>query len=343
MIPGMTSNPLINETYPIDEDHASDFGPLEEILKRARELEGLSIRELARRSGISAAQISRIESGGVTPSMETLAKLAVALDRPPEPLFIFAGYRGLADPAQALAEIRRLLEELPPGGAFGLGQRLYEFNASEDQIAQLEADVRFLEAKAAAELQRLDHLRAELALATRQAEDATDLAGKSHDPKHAQRADEAAKRAHTIFSGIAEAEGRVTDAKKAVDDGRRELAIKRDELDSEIFGCAERLFTLASGESLARVRQRTSPDGWVDIAASAAIDAARADRIPERGSAAPTPDTRELLDAWDRLTKPRRKRVLEFIEDQRRLSAQERATTGEEGGGVDMPSDDEPE
>ena len=56
---------------------------------------GLSMRGLARRSGLSAAQISRIEAGEVErPAAETLVKLAKALDRDAQLLLVFAGYIG---------------------------------------------------------------------------------------------------------------------------------------------------------------------------------------------------------------------------------------------------------
>lgn len=60
-----------------------------EVIKKAREGYGFSIRELARRAGVSAAQISRIESGAVDqPAVDTLIAVARALDRNPKPLLI---------------------------------------------------------------------------------------------------------------------------------------------------------------------------------------------------------------------------------------------------------------
>src|SRR5437868_1806794 len=55
---------------------------LAEVTKEARVGARLSMRGLARRSGLSAAQVSRIEAGEVErPAAETLVKLAKALDR----------------------------------------------------------------------------------------------------------------------------------------------------------------------------------------------------------------------------------------------------------------------
>jgi transcriptional regulator with XRE-family HTH domain len=53
----------------------------------------MSIRELARRSGVSAPQISRIEAGEVErPEAQTLVALARALDSNPIPLLVLAGH-----------------------------------------------------------------------------------------------------------------------------------------------------------------------------------------------------------------------------------------------------------
>jgi len=66
---------------------------LANTLRQAREETGLSVRELGRRSGISAGQISRIESGEVSkPEMQTLLALARGLGRPHEPLLVLSGH-----------------------------------------------------------------------------------------------------------------------------------------------------------------------------------------------------------------------------------------------------------
>jgi transcriptional regulator with XRE-family HTH domain len=58
-----------------------------------REAHNLTVRELARRAGISHTQISRIESGEVaSPSREVVVRLAQALDRNPVPLLVLAGH-----------------------------------------------------------------------------------------------------------------------------------------------------------------------------------------------------------------------------------------------------------
>lgn len=75
----------------------------------ARDGYGYSIRELSRRSGVSAGQISRLESGEVQrPAVETLVALARALDRNPLPLLIVGGHIA---PAEARGHLAQLLGE----------------------------------------------------------------------------------------------------------------------------------------------------------------------------------------------------------------------------------------
>lgn len=73
---------------------------------------GFSMRELGRRAGISAAQISRIESGEVDqPSLDTLVEIARALDRNPMPLLIVAGYVKTGEARPLLSEMFRENQE----------------------------------------------------------------------------------------------------------------------------------------------------------------------------------------------------------------------------------------
>lgn len=51
-------------------------------LKAAREVAGISQAELSRRSGVHAVTISRLEAGGMDPSLSTVELLAEALGIP---------------------------------------------------------------------------------------------------------------------------------------------------------------------------------------------------------------------------------------------------------------------
>jgi transcriptional regulator with XRE-family HTH domain len=66
------------------------------VLRDLRSLRGLTAKDLAEASGVSAAMVSRIESGQVSASLATLAALARALEVPLAGLFREAG-RARAD------------------------------------------------------------------------------------------------------------------------------------------------------------------------------------------------------------------------------------------------------
>lgn len=56
--------------------------PLAANLRRLRRSNGMSVVELARRSGMSRATLTQLESGGGNPTLDTLYALANALDAP---------------------------------------------------------------------------------------------------------------------------------------------------------------------------------------------------------------------------------------------------------------------
>jgi transcriptional regulator with XRE-family HTH domain len=93
-------------------------------LKRLRMSRDLTVNELADASGISAAQISRIENGKRnTPKADTIQALASALNISPDILMRKAGYstsdsisekeRSLLDKLSGHPELIDLLIELP--------------------------------------------------------------------------------------------------------------------------------------------------------------------------------------------------------------------------------------
>lgn len=61
------------------EDVIAAIGPKVRQLRRQK---GLSLQQLAERSGVSAAAIHKIERNGMVPTIATLMKLAQALNRP---------------------------------------------------------------------------------------------------------------------------------------------------------------------------------------------------------------------------------------------------------------------
>src|SRR5215218_9684621 len=112
---------------------------LAELTKEARVCARLSMRGLARRSGLSAAQISRIEAGEVErPAAETLVKLAKALDRDAQLLLVFAGHiRG----ARARQLLRQAIEALPEPGRAEHADALARLEAEDERERRLREEL----------------------------------------------------------------------------------------------------------------------------------------------------------------------------------------------------------
>jgi len=239
-----------------------------EVTRGARVRAGLSMRGLARRSGLSAAQISRIEAGEVErPVAETLVKLAKALDRDAQLLLVFAGHiRG----ARARQLLRQAIEALPePGRA-----------EHADALGRLEA-----------EGEREHRLRDELA----DAEGALAQAQRDLDEARERVAAEPLRAAHERVREV----GLLAQRHAAEVAQKRRLFEQRDDAPSvELCALAGHLFlhTAAGGDHLEAWRQfsgQITPDD---------------------------PELRQLLGAWRQLEHERRKKVLEFSQDQLALS-----------------------
>ena len=239
-----------------------------EVTREARVRAGLSMRGLARRSGLSAAQVSRIEAGEVErPVAETLVKLAKALDRDAQLLLVFAGHiRG----ARARQLLREAIEALPEPGRAEYGGAL----------AWLEA-----------EGEREHRLRQELT----EAEAAQAQAAQHPDEAGERLAAEPTRAAHERLREVG-----MLAQRQAVEvaEKRREFERLDDAPSEEVCALAGRLFllTAAGGDHLEAWRQfsgQITPDD---------------------------PELRQLLQAWRQLGHERRKKVLEFSQDQLALS-----------------------
>ena len=68
---------FLNTATRTDEDRVLDVGA---SLRHLREHAGLSLREVQRRGGVTAARLSRIENGHVDPRMSTVMTILAALD-----------------------------------------------------------------------------------------------------------------------------------------------------------------------------------------------------------------------------------------------------------------------
>ncbi len=198
-----------------------------EVMRGARVRAGLSMRGLARRSGLSAAQVSRIEAGEVErPVAETLVRLAKALDRDAQLLLVFAGHiRG----ARARELLGAAIEALPePGRA-----------EHADASARLEA-----------EGERERRLRAELA----EAESALAQARRDLDEARERGAAEPVRAAQKRLREVGmRTQGRTVE----VAEKRRAFERLDDAASEELCALAGRLFlqTAAGGDHLEAWRQ----------------------------------------------------------------------------------------
>src|SRR5512133_2226561 len=242
------------------------------VTREARARAGLSMRGLARRSGLSAAQISRIEAGEVErPAAETLVRLAKALDRDAQLLLVFAGHiRG----ARARQLLRQAIGALPEPGRAEHADALARLEAEDEREQRLREELADAERALAKAQQDLDEARSEAAETKR--------------TKRLPGAREWLREVGTLAQGCA-----VEVAQK-----RRQLEQLDDAQSEEVCAFAGRLFlhAAAGGDHLEAWRQfsgQITPDD---------------------------PELRQLLQAWRQLEHERRKKVLDFSQDQLALS-----------------------
>jgi transcriptional regulator with XRE-family HTH domain len=245
---------------------------LAEVTKEARVRARLSMRGLARRSGLSAAQISRIEAGEVErPAAETLVRLAKALDRDAQLLLVFAGHiRG----ARARQLLRAAIEALPEPSRAEQADALARLEAEDEREHRLREELADAEGALAKVQRDLDEARFEVA-----------------DSKRTKHLPEAHERLREV--GML-AQGRAVEVAQK----RRRFEQLDDAQSEEVCAFAGRLFlhAAAGGDHLEAWRQfsgQITPDD---------------------------PELRQLLQAWRQLEHERRKKVLDFSQDQLALS-----------------------
>ena len=235
-----------------------------EVTKEARVRARLSMRGLARRSGLSAAQISRIEAGEVErPVAETLVKLAKALDRDAQLLLVFAGHiRG----ARARQLLRQAIEALPEPGRAEHGDALARLEAGDEREHRLWEELAAAEGALAQAQRDLDEARFE------------------GERVAAEPLREVGMLARRCAVEVAQR--------------RRQFEQLDDAPSEEVCALAGRLFlhTAAGGDHL---------EAWRQFSGQIRPD---------------DPELRQLLGAWRQLEHGRRKKVLEFSQDQLALS-----------------------
>jgi len=94
------------------------------VVLRLRKASGLSIRELAKTSGLSAGLICHYEKGRNTPRPNTLPKLAAALTVPSELLSWFAYKRTAAPKCRYLRKHKKVWKDLLERADRGMKERL---------------------------------------------------------------------------------------------------------------------------------------------------------------------------------------------------------------------------
>jgi transcriptional regulator with XRE-family HTH domain len=242
-----------------------------EVTREARVRAGLSMRALARRSGLSAAQVSRIEAGEVErPVAETLVKLAKALDRDAQLLLVFGGHiRG----ARARQLLQQAIEALPAPGRAEHAEALARLEAEDERERRLREELAEAERALAKARQDLDEARFERERVT------------------AKPLREARKRLREV--GVL-AQRRAAEAAEK----RRQFEQLDDVPSEEVCALAGRLFL----HTAARVDHF---EAWRQFAGQITPD---------------DPELRQLLQAWRQLEHERRKKVLEFSQDQLALS-----------------------
>jgi transcriptional regulator with XRE-family HTH domain len=241
---------------------------LAEVIREARVRARLSMRELARRSGLSAAQISRIEAGEVErPVAETLVRLAKALGRDAQLLLVFAGHiRGV----RARQLLRQAIEALPEPSRAEHARALSWLDAEGERERRLRDELTDAERALTGIQLDLDAIRERVS---------------AEPPREARkRLREAGELAQRRTVEVARK--------------RRRLEQLEDAPSEESRALAGRLFldTAAGGELLEAWRQYSGQITFDD------------------------PELRQLLESWRQLGHERRKKVLEFSQEQLALS-----------------------
>jgi transcriptional regulator with XRE-family HTH domain len=239
-----------------------------EVTREARVRAGLSMRGLARRSGLSAAQVSRIEAGEVErPAAETLVKLAKALDRNAQLLLVFAGHiRG----ARARQLLREAIEALPEADSTEHADALARLEAEDEREQRLWEELAAAE-EALAEAQRdLDGAREQVAA----------------DPPRA-------------------AQERLRDVGMVARRAAAEVARKRRQFEQLDDAPSEEVCVLAGRLFLRAAADGDHLEAWRQFSGQITPD---------------DPELHQLLEVWRQLGHERRKKVLEFSQDQLALS-----------------------
>jgi transcriptional regulator with XRE-family HTH domain len=346
----------------------------------------LPMRELARRSGLSAAQISRIEAGLVeTPTIETVTGLAHALERDPQLLLVALGR---IDDEEAVALVLRALSQLGPSAPPGLREARKPVEQAHQRVQEVDnGRVRLLNDWQVLAGQH-DVLKAESAELEEEIESLRSSVELNDDPDAIaslrEDADEREWRLNVVLRDVEAIDRRGAELRremtkceatmlKVVARRSEVLRLAAGELfvsgatstDRVVEALLENVANMPPGSGKSHLISRYLSSSRADdelkrIVAEVTAKSAEIEMTAEQvrtqlterleKSLAQTraefdqltrqlrnqlvhqtgdPNFRKLAAAWSRLNPERREKVLDFIEDQRRLSVQEQVK-GEE-------------
>lgn len=315
------------------------------------------MRELARRSGLSPAQVSRIEAGEVDrPSTETLRLLADALDKSPQLLLAALGRLPESEAFNAVflplivVDLSRETDDFDvspaPDADPDLIAALVGLLDQKRAVNDLMLEGVDLDEDAASELLALDSWRERLDEANQRAVEISTSDGASREASA-----EAGERLAEATRRVQESKKAVTDLRRRTQEHQRTLDAAEERLASGVRDLAGRLFVrrpIALEDSewperdaqltpqareeikrmLARIRKgkpsadKTGVDEFLGLFSDTDQDLFADAR--RRLTVVPNDrQFREVARAWEHLTPERRRRVVEFVQDQHRLSAHE--------------------
>jgi transcriptional regulator with XRE-family HTH domain len=322
----------------------------------ARSKASLSMRELARKSGLSAAQVSRIEAGDVAkPSVGTLVRLAVALDGDSDLLLVASG--------QVVGqEAREILQARAEPAAPAIRQRALDRLGV---VAKAETQLILAESVMTDTLEEAQADRDESArayISMNQALGASETAIEVLREQHGSVADGAYENHARLEAELAAIESHGHKVRAEIDRLSDELTDIREQLanleaDPELADIAARLFVESTGSAGPAMSGSTpqpgsSPDRIVEsleAQTTQALESLRLrlateevakevaremDAVQKRMAAfiqaaaakaeITDPDLREIQRRWRYIEPARQKKILDFVEDQHFLSVERR-------------------
>lgn len=307
--------------------YPSSYKTVGQALERAREEEGLGLRELARASGVSPGQISRILAGKTSrPSVETLVRLAGALERDVDALLVLAEAPETFSGGRLDAARIRILDaiaNLPAVDRRALADEERDLRRQIDEAARVQEAIQRLEVQLVES--RASSTTRQTAVEGPEGSAAADDRLGLGDPMNARR---------------------VTGDPGSLEEQLRQLQSEREALDEDFAAAirvaAARLFMDVRGRELTQAS--TSSPAWHAQPRAAGLETAapRLSVRPLSDLLSQTPNApaanarsglpreraaerelRHVLRVWEQLNPARRKRVVEFVDDQHRLSLHE--------------------